>query len=111
MTPLKRRVVAAMAALKNAVILPKSHCDALIDHLSSLPCILQKIATKKIIRGGFVAVGLIDEKSLSVPDLAAIMRTTRRALTLDEERNFFDQFPLLLNAHYGNFFHVLCSGR
>jgi hypothetical protein len=102
MTPLKQCVVAAMAALKNAVILPKSHCDALIDHLSSLPGILQRIATKKIIRGGFVAAGLIDEKSMSVPDLAAIMRTTRRALTSDEERNFLDQFPLLLNVHYEN---------
>jgi hypothetical protein len=41
MTPLKRRVVSAMAALKDVVILPKSHCDALIDHLSCLPGILQ----------------------------------------------------------------------
>jgi hypothetical protein len=35
-------------------------------------------------------------------DLAAIMRTTRRALTLDEERNFLNQFPLRLNVHYEN---------
>jgi hypothetical protein len=102
MTPLKRHVVAAMSDLKNVVILPKSHCDALIDHVSSLPCILQEIATKKIIRDGSVAAGIIDEKSLSVPDLAFIMRTSRRALTFDEQSNFLDQFPLLLNVQYEN---------
>jgi hypothetical protein len=102
MTPLKRRVSSAMLDLKDVVILPKAHCGALIDHVSTLPGILQKIATKKIIQSGFVAAGLIDEKSFSVPDLAAIMRTTRRTLGLDEERNFLDQFPLLLNVQYEN---------
>jgi hypothetical protein len=96
MTPLKHSVIATMEDLKNIVTIPKSHIDALINHLSCLPSILQKIATKEIICGGFIEAGIIDNISYSVPNLAAIIKTTRQQISLEEEQNFIEQFPQLL---------------
>ena len=98
MAPLKRDLIDAMNDLKGVVCLPASHLAALIDFLASLPGILQKIATRTIIRQGFVEAGVIDDVSHSVPDIAAIIRTTRRQLSLEEEQNFIEQFPKLLNV-------------
>lgn len=103
MTPLKRNLINAFRRdCKDKVKLPKSHEDALIDFLASLPGILQKIATKQIIRQGFVECGIIDDVSYAVPDLDRIVKTTRRKLSAAEGKTFVDEFPALLNVFYEN---------
>lgn len=97
-TPLKKGLIVAFTELKKErkLILPKSHLDALIDFCCVIVTILAKVATPENIRDGFIRGGMIDAASLMIPDLFAMLNTTRRALSLEELENCKASFPSLL---------------
>jgi hypothetical protein len=78
-TPLKRALISKFADLKleGKLHLPKNHLDALIDFCVVIVKILAKIATPENIRDGSIKAGMIDTSSLMVPDLLAMLNTTR----------------------------------
>jgi hypothetical protein len=67
----------------------------LIDFITCLPEILSKAATPHNIEVGFLAAGVIDNESHSVPDFEAIIATCRRTMSTTEYDNCFAQFPVL----------------
>ena len=70
--------------------------NALVDFLSTYPTVLQKACPNDTVMKGFIRNGMIDDGSLSLPDLEQVLRSCQNSnLTKEHWDRIISNFPAL----------------
>jgi hypothetical protein len=85
-------------AQEGRLMLIKSHREAIVDYVCTLPEIIGKAFCSSIIKQGFIENGMIDANRRRSPDFYKMIKgTTRRKISKEEMANVLEQFPSLID--------------